>query len=47
MVCTCGGSNAYSDVYLPLEGGYRVLIAASKKSVLLSEPLVSAIFVSV
>ena len=32
---------------LPFEGGYRVLIAASKKSVLLSEPLASAIFVSV
>jgi DtxR family Mn-dependent transcriptional regulator len=31
---------------LPFEGGYRVLIAASKKSVLLSEPLASAIFVS-
>jgi DtxR family Mn-dependent transcriptional regulator len=32
---------------LPFEGGYRVLIAASKKSVLLSGPLASAIFVSV
>jgi DtxR family Mn-dependent transcriptional regulator len=32
---------------LPFEGGYRVLIAASKKPVLLSEPLASAIFVSV
>lgn len=32
---------------LPFEGGYRVLIGESKKSVLLSEPLASAIFVSV
>ena len=32
---------------LPFEGGYRVLLASSKKSVLLSEPLASAIFVSV
>lgn len=32
---------------LPFEGGYRVLIAASKKSVLLSGSLASAIFVSV
>ena len=31
---------------LPFEGGYRVLIESSKQSVLLSEPLASAIFVS-
>jgi DtxR family Mn-dependent transcriptional regulator len=32
---------------LPFEGGYRVLLVTSKKSVLLSEPLAAAILVSV
>jgi DtxR family Mn-dependent transcriptional regulator len=32
---------------LPFEGGYRVLIASSKHSVLLSEPLASAICIAV
>jgi DtxR family Mn-dependent transcriptional regulator len=31
---------------LPFEGGYRVLVGSSKKSILLSQPLASAIFVA-
>jgi hypothetical protein len=31
---------------LPFEGGYRVLVGSSKKSILLSKPLASAIFVT-
>jgi DtxR family Mn-dependent transcriptional regulator len=31
---------------LPFEGGYRVLVGSAKKSILLSQPLASAIFVA-